>query len=135
VMLGGALYNINKPVESFYKDNNTLDYRPIGDLDVLFKAGERIIINPSVYYTTQSGASELVAGTLLRTVLSAKNQTPAQLILGVYTRMGDALIGVVGLQMGNVQFMANYDFTLSALAPYNASYGALEFSLVYSGPS
>jgi type IX secretion system PorP/SprF family membrane protein len=133
--LDGALYNINRPVESFYKSQkNTLDYRPIGDLDIIFKTGERLIINPSVYFTTQSGASELVAGSLFRTVLSAKNATPAQLILGAFMRMGDAAIGVAGVQIGDVQFMANYDFTLSQLAPYNASYGALEFSLIYTGP-
>ena len=135
IKLGGSVGNINKPVETFYNDTkNTLDYRPIGDLDMLFKTGERLIINPSIYYTTQSGASELVFGSLFRTVLSAKNQMPTQLILGMFTRMGDAVIGVAGIQVGNVQFMTNYDFTMSALAPYNGSYGALEFSLIYTGP-
>jgi hypothetical protein len=29
--------------------------------------------------------------------------------------------------------MASYDMTMSSLAPYNSSYGALEFSLIYQG--
>jgi type IX secretion system PorP/SprF family membrane protein len=134
VKLGGSLENINRPVESFYKSDNTIDYRPIGDLDMLFQTGPSLIVNPSVYYTTQSGASELVFGSQFRTVLSGKDQMPTQLILGMYYRLGDAMIGVAGIQVGSVQFMASYDFTLSGLAPYNDSYGALEFSLIYSRP-
>jgi hypothetical protein len=58
---------------------------------------------------------------------------PTQLILGIFDRIGDAAIGVAGIQLGSIQFMANYDFTMSSLAPYNNGYGALEFSLIYQG--
>jgi len=131
VKLGGSLENINEPVESFYNTKNTLDYRPVGNLDMLFRTGPVLIVNPSVYFATQSGASELVLGSLFRTVLTDKNSTPAQLILGAFMRVGDAVIGVAGIQVGSVQFTTSYDFTVSALSPYNASYGALEFSLIY----
>ena len=133
--LGIGLTNINKPVETFYKGGiNTLDYRPSGNLDMLFRAGPVLIINPSVYYSTQSGASELLVGSLFRILLNDSKQAPAQLILGSYMRLGDAVIGAAGIQISRWQFMASYDFTMSALAPYNASYGALEFSLIYQGP-
>jgi type IX secretion system PorP/SprF family membrane protein len=132
VKFGGGLENINQPTESFYNTKNTLTYRPVGNLDVLMRTGPVLIINPSVYFATQSGASELVVGSLFRTVLTDKNSNmPAQLILGGFMRLGDAIIGVAGLQLGPVQFTASYDFTVSALSPYNASYGALEFSLIY----
>jgi type IX secretion system PorP/SprF family membrane protein len=133
VKLGGSLQNINQPAESFYgSTKNTIAYRPMANLDMLFRTGPVLIVNPSAYYTMQRGASELVFGSLFRTMLSGKDQAASQLILGLYTRLGDAIIGVAGYQLGNIQLMANYDFTMSALAPYNASYGALEFSLVYS---
>jgi len=137
VKLGGSLDNLNRPTESFYATGkNTLDYRPIGNLDMLFKTGSVLIVNPSVYYTQQSGASELVFGSQFRTILTNTNQLNpliTQLILGIYDRMNDAVIGVAGVQIGGLQFMTSYDFTVSALAPYNASYGALEFSLIYVG--
>lgn len=130
--LGASVANINRPRESFYKTGtNVLDYRPMGNLDIVLQTSDVLIVNPSVYYTQMNGAQELVGGAQFRTRLSDKDQTPAQLILGAYMRLGDAAIGVAGLQIGPVQFMANYDFTLSSLAPYNASYGALEFSLIY----
>jgi len=132
IKLGGSVNNINQPTESFYNSKNTLDYRTTGNLDMLFKTGPVLIVNPSIYYSTQSGADELIFGSLFRTNLGENEKhLPTQLILGVFDRLGDAVIGVAGVQVGAIQFMASYDFTLSALAPYNASYGALEFSLIY----
>jgi type IX secretion system PorP/SprF family membrane protein len=132
--LGASMLNINQPTESFYGSNNQLNYRPIADLDILVRSSEKLIINPSIYFTTQSGASELVFGSQFRTLLGENdNHLPTQLILGIYDRLNDAVIGVAGIQVAQVQFMVNYDFTVSALAPYNASYGALEFSLIYQG--
>lgn len=133
--LGGGVTNINKPVESFYNDpKNVIAIRPSATLDVLMRTGSIFIINPSAYYTTQSGASEIVAGTLVRTILAnATNGTAVQLILGGFYRIGDAVIGAVGMEVGDVQFMVNYDMTLSGLGPYNNSYGAVEISLIYQG--
>ena len=134
VKLGGSVLNINQPTESFYNSNNQVAYRPIADLDMLFRTGPVLIVNPSVYFTTQSGASELVFGSQFRTLLGENdNHLPTQLILGLYDRLNDAVIGVAGLQVANIQFMASYDCTVSTLAPYNASYGAIEFSLIYEG--
>lgn len=135
VKLGGGVANLNQPTESFYKSGkNTLKYRPEATLDMLFKTGPVLIINPSVFYAQQGGATEIIAGSQFRTVLGENDKhMTTQLILGVYDRLGDAAIAVAGLQVGAIQFMANYDFTMSSLAPYNAAYGGLEFSLVYTG--
>jgi type IX secretion system PorP/SprF family membrane protein len=135
IKLGGGVANINQPRETFYKNgNNTLKYRPAACVDAVIKTGSVLIINPSGYYATQNGASELVVGSLFRTKLGEnQNHMPTQLILGIFDRIGDAGIGVAGLQVGSIQFMVNYDFTMSELTPYNSAYGALEFSLIYTG--
>jgi type IX secretion system PorP/SprF family membrane protein len=138
IKLGGGAVNINKPVESFYAGGkNTLALRPSGTLDILIRTGDMLMVNPSVYYTQQSTAQELVAGTMVRMVLAkgggAANTTPFQLLLGGYYRMADAMIGAAGLEIGPVQFVTTYDMTMSTLAPYNGSRGALEFSLIYQG--
>jgi len=132
--LGGGLANINQPVESFYNSTkNVVGMRPSGTLDVTLRAGDVLIINPSAYYSTQMGASEITGGMLVRTILSGGRNTPMELILGGYYRVADAVIGVAGVRVGSMQFTANYDFTLSTLSPYNSSYGALEFSVIYEG--
>lgn len=131
--LGVAVGNVNRPVESFYKSTtNVIGYRPMVHLDILWQTSPVLLVNPSAYYSTQTGASELLLGSQFRTMLSDKNEMLMQLILGAYTRLGDAIIGLAGMQVGPVQFTANYDFTISKLTPYNNSYGALEFSIIYS---
>ena len=135
VKLGGSVLNVNTPNESFYKSANTIGMRPIGNLDVVFKMAPSVIAEPSVYYTTQTGASELVAGAQVRIRLSGGyNTTSTEFIVGLYDRLADAVIGVAGLKVGSVQVMASYDATTSALTPYNASYGAFELSLIYQQP-
>ncbi len=136
--IGAGAVNINRPVESFYNNNtdaNIIKMRPSATVDAFIRTGDVFIVNPSAYYTTQSGAAEVIAGTLIRTILSSTNNggTPIELIFGGFYRVGDAIIGAAGLQVGNIQFMASYDATLSGLGPYNNSYGALEFSLIYQG--
>ena len=134
IKIGGSVSNINTPSESFYGGKNTLAMRPAANVDGLFRLSTDFIANPSVFFQTQSGAMELVAGSLFRYNLNhSRDSRASQLILGGYDRLADAVIGVAGYQIGDVQFMASYDFTLSALSPYNASYGALEFSIVYGG--
>lgn len=135
IKIGGGVNNINQPTETFYKDGkNTLKYRPAATIDATIKTGPVLIVNPSIYYATQNGASELLIGSLVRTKLGEnENHLPTQLILGIFDRLGDAAIAVAGIQVGRIQFMGNYDFTMSSLAPYNSAYGALEFSLIYTG--
>jgi type IX secretion system PorP/SprF family membrane protein len=134
IKLGGGVANINQPIESFYGASNQIKIRPTANLDMFFHVSDAFVINPSAYFTTQSAASQLVAGALTRTNLGGVyDNTVTQLILGGFMRVGDAVIGVVGFQFSNVQFMVNYDMTISGLAPYNDSYGALEFSLIYQG--
>ena len=108
--------------------------RPIGDLDIVYRLAPAVIANPSVYYTTQDGASELVMGAQVRVRMSSRNSTPAEFIFGMYVRAGDAYIGMAGIKIGPVQFEASYDLTSSQLSPYNAGYGATEFSLIYQQP-
>ena len=136
VKVGIGVANINQPVESFYGGKNQVGMRPIANVDMLFRTSDNIIINPSAYYTTQKGAAEIVAGSSMRINMTGPNERRAsQLILGGYFRVGDAVIGTLGYQYGNVQFTGSYDFTVSGLAPYNAAYGALEFSIICGGNS
>ena len=134
VKVGGGVSNVNQPVESFYGGTNKLMMRESGNLDMFFHTGSVFTINPSVYYATQSGAAEIVGGTMVRINLNGPyDENVTQLIFGGYLRVGDAVIGAAGLQYRNWQMMASYDFTISGLAPYNASYGALEMSIIYQG--
>lgn len=134
IKLGAGVTNINQPTETFYNSANQVHIRPTVNLDMLFRTSETFILNPSVYYTTQTGASELIFGSLSRINMTSPNDPrPSELLIGLYDRWGDAVIGVLGYQYGGLQMTASYDFTMSTLAPYNGAYGAMEFSLIYGG--
>lgn len=135
--VGFSTANLNKPTETFFKGgNNTLDFRHTANIDVLLKSADNVIINPSGYYSTQSGAHEILYGTLLLFNLAKPMEQLAanQLIFGAFHRFGDAVIGVAGIQRNGVRLMASYDYTISSL-PTNAGKGtgAFELSLSYQG--
>lgn len=133
IKIGAGVSNINQPKESFYGMNNQLAMRPFGNVDGLFRINATWIINPSVYYTLDKKASELVFGSLFRVYLTGHEQNSTQLILGAFHRLNESIIGAAGFQWGNLEFLSSYDATTSSLAPYNGTAGAIEFSIIYQG--
>lgn len=133
VKLGAGLAHLNTPKESFYGLTNTMDMRPTGNIDALVRAGKDLIINPSVYYTTQHGASELLYGTLLIFNLDGRDARADRLILGAYHRLGDAIVATAGYEYSGFRLMVSYDVTISELAPYNNRNGAMEIGLRWEG--
>ena len=133
--LGIGLANINQPKQSFYDQDTKIAMRPTVNLDVLWRLSKTVILNPSAYYTTQQGAYEALYGTLFRINVTPEKEGYGanQLILGAYHRIGDAAVGVVGVEFVGIQIMGSYDYTISSLSTYNKGKGALEFSLVYQG--
>jgi type IX secretion system PorP/SprF family membrane protein len=132
--IGGGVMNVNQPKETFYSTGtNEIGMRPTGSVDVTAKLSTNMIINPSVYYAQQKDAYELVFGSLFRYNVQPGATAPTQVIFGGYHRLGDAVIGVIGLKWNDLQVMANYDHTISKLGPYNSGKGAMEFSIIYTG--
>ena len=131
--LGFAMANINQPVESFYGDKNQIAMRPTANAEATIQSSSNLIITPSIYYTEQLSAYELIYGSEFQVRLKGSEYKTSELILGIYNRFGESVIGVAGFQYNGIQFTASYDFTVSSLAPYNSGYGALEFSLIYKG--
>lgn len=132
--IGAGATNLNQPNESFYGKNNILGIKGIANIDLMVRTAANLVVNPSVYFAAQQGAYELVYGVLFQiSMADEKKGNPVHFIIGGYNRWNDAIIAAVGLQWSNLQFMANYDFTISSLEPYNNGNGATEFSLIYQG--
>jgi len=133
IKLGGGLAHVNQPKESFYGGTNQLGMRPTANLDALFRVSERFIINPSVYYTTQKGAYEVVYGSLFQYWLGGTGINATQLLLGVFNRWNESVIPAFGLDLGSWRFMSTYDFTISGLNVFNRGRGAFEIGIRYQG--
>lgn len=134
--IGAGVAHLTQPKETFYEQDNKMGIRPTGNVDLMVKLNEAIILNPSVYFTTQKGASELVYGTLFTANVSGGNNNQkggTSLIFGAFHRWNEAIIGTAGLQYEHFKFMGSYDFTISTLSSANKGKGAFELGIIYEG--
>lgn len=135
VNAGYSIQHVNSPKETFFADDGTgvnhIAIRHIAFLNGIFKVADNVIVNPNVYYTRQSSASELMAG--MNAAFNLSEHGEKQFIAGVYYRAGDAFIPMAGFEVNNIRFTFSYDATLSSLKNFNHSMGALEFNVTKKG--
>lgn len=131
---GYSIQHVNRPRETFFGDNTVngrIPIRQTGFLNAILKVNDRVIINPNAYFSTQARATELVVGINGNYNLSEFGES--QLLAGVYYRLGDAIVPMVGLEFKKIQFAFSYDVTLSGLSQYNGYRGASELSIIKKG--
>jgi type IX secretion system PorP/SprF family membrane protein len=134
VNAGYSIQHVNRPKETFFSDNSNngrIPMRHTGFVNGIFKLNDRVIVNPNAYFSMQARASELVLGINANYNLSEFGEK--QLLAGVYYRLGDAVIPMVGFEIKNIQFAFSYDVTLSSLSKFNNYRGASEFSIIKKG--
>ena len=131
---GYSIQHVNRPLESFIDasaDTTRIAMRHIGFVNAIVKLNDEVIINPNVYYTTQAKASELVLG--LNGAYNLSGDGEKQLIGGLYYRLGDAIVPMIGFELKNVRFTFSYDVTTSSLHNFNGYRGASEFNVLKKG--
>lgn len=131
---GYSIHHVNQPKESFFDDQSTdgkLSVRHIAFINGIFKAGERVILEPNIFYSNQAKASSLVGGLLLNYNLSEFGEN--ELIAGLYYRNQDAMIPMLGLKYKQIKLLLSYDATVSPLNKFNNGAGANELSIINSG--
>ena len=131
---GYSIQHVNRPKETFFNDNTNngrISMRQTAFVNAILKVNDRVIINPNAYFSTQAKATELVFGINANYNLSEFGEK--QLLAGVYYRLGDAVVPMVGFELKKIQFAFSYDVTLSSLSKYNGYRGASEFSIIKKG--
>lgn len=134
VNAGYSIHHVNRPRETFFNDqtnNGRIPMRHIGFVNALLRVSPNLIINPNMYYTNQAKASELVIGVNGNYNLSEAGEK--QLIAGLYYRLGDAAIPVLGIELNNLRISYSYDATLSSLTKFNNLRGGSEISIIKKG--
>jgi type IX secretion system PorP/SprF family membrane protein len=132
---GYSMHHANRPQETFFEqdaDKSKIPIRHIGFLNAVIKINERVIMSPNAYYTNQAKASELVLGSIFNYNLSGSGGDK-QLIAGLYYRVGDAVIPMIGFEIKNIRFTFSYDATTSSLKNFNNLRGAQEFNVIKNG--
>lgn len=132
IKIGAGVSHINQPKETFFGNANTIGMRPTGNVDVTARVGERLIINPSVLYTTQKSASELLYGCLFIVNVGDPN-IASNIVAGIYNRWNDAIVTAIGYEWSGLRLMASYDYTISNLGQYINHNGAAELGVVWQG--
>lgn len=134
--LGASVYHLNKPRESFTGDIfYTLNPRITVHAGGALPLGDRTkTIYLSSLYSTQAGATNIVAGGAIGMLINNDEENPNSFYAGLWTRfnnVNDALIPYVGLEFGSFRLGASYDVNISSLKTASQSRGGLEISLIY----
>ena len=131
---GISVDHINMPNESFFS-NQQADTRVPMRFNFFangsFKLNDLWIINPNVYYSSMSNSTEIVAGMNAHYNLSGDGNT--QIIGGLYYRLKDAFIPMVGFTINSISTTVSYDATTSTLGSSTQTLGAYEISITKAG--
>lgn len=136
--IGGAVHHLNRPTQKFSPASTyQLPMRFVGNIQARIDIkGTKISFLPSVVYLRQATASEITVGTHLRyrfknptKVTGVKSETG--LNIGVYYRVGDAIIPQVNLDMGKYAIGVAYDLNISKYKQVSKLNGGFEIYLKF----
>lgn len=132
--IGSGLFHIIKPKESFYGNNNRLGIRPMVSALSFIRLSRKFHIEPSLLYTTQRKAQEIVINLLAGYTIVAEGALKNTVVyLGSSYRVKDAYVPVAGIQYKSFKVLMNFDVNLSSLTDASKGNGGFEISVVYIG--
>lgn len=129
---GIGLYNILKPKQSFFGDDDiTLDRRLNLHANTTHRLTSDLDLLPGLLFSAQGTYRELDVGTNLKYYLDQSPYSYRAVYVGLWTRMADAGYVVAGIQFDDVEVAASYDFNYSPLRVASRWRGGLELSLTW----
>lgn len=135
---GFSVHHVNRPVESFYGNNDSLRL-PVKfavNAAIEIPVRDRISLTPGFVYTHTQSASEFMLG-VLGTYFPENQNIPVKRIFAISNyrihpfRTLDALILGGGLQFNQFQMLFSYDMNVSSLRRATHLRGGFEISIVY----
>lgn len=126
--LGLSFAHINRPDEGFSGFTSELPLKTVLMAGIDIRAGKMVDISPHLFYQKQGTHQETLIGLSLGGILTKKSKVQ----FGISHRVKDAVIGHVGLELGNKKFHFSYDANNSKLQRATNGRGAWEVG-VYIG--
>jgi type IX secretion system PorP/SprF family membrane protein len=136
--IGGAVHHLNQPVQKFSSGSTyKIPMRFVGNVQARIDIkGTKVSILPSIIYLRQGQASEITVGTHLRyrfknptKVTGVKSETG--LNIGVYYRIGDAIVPQINVDMGKYAVGIAYDLNISKYRQVTNLNGGFEIYLKF----
>jgi type IX secretion system PorP/SprF family membrane protein len=128
--IGYSAFNITKPKETFFDENNALPIRHYIHTGVRINITEKLYVLPKCLVMMQTTASEKTFAVDASYYLDK----PSIYILGGFVyRTKDAAIISIGARKANYIAKICYDVNISSLKVVSANRGAIELSFTYMG--
>ena len=129
--IGASAYNLRQPNVSLTPLNYfQLPTRFTGHFGGSFYLSESLDIKYSGVYMRMAGAQNFTLGAALDNYMD--KDFNKNILLGLWYRIGDALIPYVGFKTNNLQIGMSYDATVSSLKTVSQTKNAFELSIIYS---
>jgi type IX secretion system PorP/SprF family membrane protein len=128
---GASMYHLTRPKESFMGGGYIKDPRLTLQAGGMMPLADNNAVHFSAIHSRQAGAYNTVIGGAYMLNLNDDPQSPTNLYMGSWFRLGDAVIPYVGLEYRSVRFGATYDVNTSSLKPGSNMRGGAEFSIIY----
>lgn len=130
--MGVAAYHVNKPKQTFLKDDNqVLPMRKVVHANFETYFNDRIVFNANGIYQLQQKATYFSFGGAIGYLLGDANET--LITGGLWYWSANALVPYIGLAYGKFQFGASYDLTTSKLNQATRRPNTWELSIILRG--
>ena len=129
--IGGSIYHINKPKESFKGGNWNISPRTTISGGGYFPISDILTLHTSGIYQLQNKSSELTIGGAVAAMLNKDVDAPTNVYGGAWIRLKDAIIPYIALEFNSMRIGASYDVNVSSLKSGSQSRGGMEVSLIY----
>lgn len=132
---GAAFHHLTKPKEQFLTFNTQEVLNNLTTIHAGAKIGinELLYLNPSLLISSQTKASEFTIGTSIGFKLNDDPKNTSAFYTGLYYRLADAAIALIGYEVHNNRVGISYDFNISNLKLGSNYKGGFELSLVHEG--
>ena len=135
--IGGSMYHLTTPTESFKNSGSTIHRRYTGYLGGSFDLNENMVLYASGLYQSQASATEVMIGAAAGFILNPGHDQEYQqntvFYLGSWYRYGDAICPYLAFEWTKMTIGISYDVNVSGFTPATNTQGAYELSLIFNG--
>jgi len=138
---GFSVFHANRPKQNF---DNTINDRMNAKISVygnmLIGLNKDFAVLPSIIFLKQGATKEISAGAMFRYLLKEESKYTnyidgAAFSVGMYHRLGDAIIIASQLEVAHYAIGLSYDINTSGLTKASSGRGGFELSLRYVNPN
>lgn len=129
---GSAVFHINTPKQGFF-EHSKVDLPRKWNLyvDAVIQLGPKLDLMPAALYSQQGVQKERVFGTSVKYYLDQRFAREKGITFGVFSRMNDAIISVVGVHYPTWRAAISYDTNTSDFNAATNGVGGIELSFWY----